>query len=61
MADLTSSALQQCLDGLTLPDGAKVWMYTANRVLTDAECKSVQTALSAFRASWAAHGSPLAV
>ena len=59
MADLTSSALQQCLDGLTLPDGARVWMYTANRVLTDAECKSVQTALSVFRASWAAHGSPL--
>ena len=59
MADLTSSALQQRLDGLTLPDGAKVWMYTANRVLTDTECKSVQTALSAFRASWVAHGSPL--
>ena len=37
MADLTSSALQQRLDGLTLPDGARVWMYTANRVLTDAE------------------------
>ena len=34
-------------------------MYTANRLLSVAECKSVQAALSAFRASWAAHGSPL--
>ena len=34
-------------------------MYTANRVLTDTECKAVQTALLAFRASWSAHGSPL--
>lgn len=59
MANLTSSALQQRLDGMTLPDGARVWMYTANRVLTDTECKAVQTALSAFRASWSAHGSPL--
>lgn len=59
MADLTTSALQQRLDNLTLPDGARVWMYTANRVLTDTECRSVQTALSTFRASWAAHGTPL--
>ena len=59
MADLTSSALQQCFDGLTLPDGARVWMYTANRVLSDKECESVQAALTAFRGSWAAHGSPL--
>ena len=59
MANLTSSALQQRLDGMTLPEGARVWMYTANRVLTDTECKAVQTALSAFRESWAAHGSPL--
>ena len=58
MANLTSSALQQRLHGMTLPDGARIWMYTANRVLTDTECKAVQTALSAFRESWAAHGSP---
>ena len=59
MANLTSSALQQRLHGMTLPDGARIWMYTANRVLTDTECKAVQTALSAFRESWSAHGSPL--
>lgn len=59
MANLTSSALQQRLHGMTLPDGARIWMYTANRVLTDTECKAVQTALLAFRESWAAHGSPL--
>ena len=59
MANLTSSALQQRLDGMILPEGTRVWMYTANRVLTDTECKAVQTALSAFRESWAAHGSPL--
>lgn len=59
MVNLTSSALQQRLDGMTLPDGARVWMYTTNRVLTDTECKAVQTALLAFRESWAAHGTPL--
>ena len=59
MANLTSSALQQRLDGMTLPDGARVWLYTAIRVLTDTECEAVHTALVAFRESWAAQGTPL--
>ena len=59
MDDLTSSALTQRLDGLTLPDEARVWMYTANRVLTDEESQAVERALETFRESWAAHGKPL--
>lgn len=59
MADLTSTALQQRLNDFTLPDHARVWMYTANRILTDAECAAMDRSLATFRTSWAAHGQPL--
>lgn len=59
MTMLTSTALNQSIELLTLPDSARVWMYTAQRVLTDAECKAIEGALSHFRLTWAAHGKML--
>lgn len=38
---------------------SKVWVYTANRKLNDAEQKFVQDELKIFTNSWAAHGSGL--
>ena len=59
MSSPTTDAISSSLQALSLPDTSRVWLYTANRVLTDAECNDVQTALTAFRGSWAAHGTPL--
>jgi hypothetical protein len=42
-----------------LPDSARVWVYQANRFLTDSEVKSVETALQPALSQWAAHGQPL--
>lgn len=38
----------------------RVWIYQANRFLTDDEAQSVNAALANFVASWTAHGSALA-
>ena len=59
MSSPTTDAISSSLQALSLPDTSRVWLYTANRVLTDAECNDVQTALTTFRGSWAAHGTPL--
>ena len=34
-------------------------MHTANRLLTDEECRAVERHLASFVSSWAAHGTPL--
>ena len=47
------------MDRLTLPDHARVWVYTASRTLTSEERRCVLTALDAFTQSWVAHGQPL--
>lgn len=42
-----------------LPDHARVWVYTANRQLTDAEGAEVERRLSAFTQRWTAHARAL--
>lgn len=44
----------------TLADTSKVWVYTADRKLTDAEQHFISAALRDFANQWAAHGQPLA-
>ncbi len=43
----------------TLPAHARVWIYAADRALTDAEAATAIEAARAFVASWAAHGNRL--
>ena len=42
-----------------LPDHARVWVYQANRPLTDGEVKWIETDLQPALNQWAAHGQPL--
>lgn len=42
-----------------LPDTARVWVYQANRPLTDGDVKTIQDALQPALSQWAAHGQPL--
>lgn len=43
----------------SLPDDARVWVYQANRPLTDAEVEQIQASLEPALNGWAAHGQPL--
>ena len=38
-----------------LPDGARLWIYVADRQLTDAEVAEAEAALSTFVKQWTAH------
>ena len=42
-----------------LPDTARVWVYQANRPLTDGEVNTIDEALRPALGQWAAHGQPL--
>lgn len=42
-----------------LPDHARVWVYQANRPLTDEEVKTIEVSLQTALNQWAAHGEPL--
>ena len=42
-----------------LPDTARVWVYQANRPLTDGDVKTIEEALQPALRQWAAHGQPL--
>ncbi|MBC6991702.1 hypothetical protein [Hymenobacter sp. BT491] len=42
-----------------LPAHARIWIYQANRRLTDAEIATVQPALAQFSADWTSHGRAL--
>lgn len=42
-----------------LPDQARVWVYQANRALTESEVKLIEGALQPALHEWAAHGEPL--
>ncbi|GAB4036156.1 hypothetical protein [Spirosoma jeollabukense] len=42
-----------------LPDTARIWVYQANRPLTDSDVKIVEEALQPALSQWAAHGQPL--
>lgn len=39
-----------------LPPSARVWIYQADRPLTDAELAAVEPALAQFAAEWTSHG-----
>ena len=43
----------------TLPDHARVWVYQANRPLSNAEVLEIDTTLQTSLSTWAAHGQPL--
>ncbi|TAE31662.1 MAG: hypothetical protein EAZ91_07020 [Cytophagales bacterium] len=42
-----------------LPDSARLWVYQANRPLTDAEVSQIDASLQPALSQWAAHGQPL--
>lgn len=46
-------------DFSSLPDDARVWVYQANRPLTDAEVHIIDNSLQPALSQWAAHGQPL--
>ena len=43
----------------SLPDHARIWVYQANRPLTDAETSAIDNTLQTSLQTWAAHGQPL--
>jgi hypothetical protein len=43
----------------TLPDDARIWIYQANRSLTDEELAGLEKQISAFLEEWTAHGQQL--
>ncbi len=47
------------IDFDTIADTARVWVYTANRSLTDADSLYINQALPMALGNWAAHGQPL--
>ncbi|GAB3707380.1 hypothetical protein GCM10027592_41470 [Spirosoma flavus] len=42
-----------------LPDNARIWVYQADRPLTDADVRTVEDLLKPALSQWAAHGQPL--
>ncbi len=42
-----------------LPDQARAWVYTSNRLLSDQEVQLVLRHLEQFTADWSSHGTPL--
>ena len=42
-----------------IQDSDRIWVYQANRFLTEVEIELIQTSGNAFVASWATHGKPL--
>jgi hypothetical protein len=43
----------------SLPDDARLWVFGAGRLLTDAEAEAVLAEVDDFLERWAAHGQPL--
>ncbi|OYT73358.1 MAG: hypothetical protein CFK52_01970 [Chloracidobacterium sp. CP2_5A] len=43
----------------TLPDHARVWVFTVSETLTAEKLASVEAALTAFIADWKSHGAPV--
>ena len=43
----------------SLPDDARVWVFTAERALAPVEAEAVLGTVDAFLGAWAAHGRPL--
>lgn len=42
-----------------IQDSDRIWVYQANRFLTEVEIELIQTSGNAFVTSWATHGKPL--
>ncbi|GAA3937446.1 hypothetical protein [Hymenobacter algoricola] len=42
-----------------LPDSARIWIYQANRPLTEAEVTGLEPALARFAEAWTSHGRTL--
>lgn len=42
-----------------IPQSARIWIYQANRTLTDAEISDIETTLKPAVSQWAAHGASL--
>lgn len=47
------------VDFKKLPDDARIWIYQANRKLTDEEVTEMEKELSEFITQWTAHGATL--
>ncbi|OIN55807.1 hypothetical protein [Arsenicibacter rosenii] len=47
------------IDFNEITDTARLWVYQANRTLTDAEVQQIDAALRPALSGWAAHGEPL--
>ena len=47
------------VDFKTLPETSRVWIYQANRSLTENEQEEISTKLDTFIENWTAHGSDL--
>ena len=47
------------VDFNTLPEESRVWIYQANRSLTDTEIEEIKSKLDTFIHNWTAHGSDL--
>ena len=44
-----------------LPDGSRVWVFGADRTLTEKQSQELMPEVDRFLASWNAHGAPLTV
>ena len=47
------------VDFNTLPDDSRIWIYQANRTLTEDEVSEIETKLSKFIQEWTVHGAYL--
>jgi hypothetical protein len=47
------------VDFNTLPDDSRIWIYQANRTLTEDEVSEIETKLTKFIQEWTAHGANL--
>lgn len=54
-----SSILRNSLSAIKLPDSSRVWLFGAQRILTEIEEISIHRRLLDFIAGWQAHGKDL--
>ena len=50
---------RESLDAITLPDSSRVWMFGAQRLMSEEEIQHLNHSLADFVSSWQAHGNPL--
>ena len=54
-----TSILRNSLNAIKLPDSSRVWLFGAQRILTEIEEISIHRRLLDFIAGWQAHGKDL--